>query len=354
MSLLITDEKLQQSVKRFFEKLEKYYPEHKVFALDSIDKTLRETLSTLYKKAECSTAEEFLAAYGFQIVSGEEVKAIRGSVTYTPGNEPDIIKNKVENMLRLLKEYYPDRNIPRGLQNDHKSLAHTVSGLYQWLGYETASDMLTAYGFEVQFGKSRPSSEHQGLITMLQEKYKDGNKLKTMGLLIHDNPNYAAQLKTLQNKATELFGMSLEKYFKEIGILREAELNTTIGRDESATAPRNKGKQYRYYLVSVDNMDDPVPCTTSVRTVHEGDYIEMYSFGDEKIIGQVKKVCFYNTDRELPCPIEEMHRYIRKLLKSETLEIRSRVQQEPERATRVLHAKVETTPANVQKVRRNS
>ena len=143
MSLLITDEKLQQSVKRFFEKLEKYYPEHKVFALDSIDKTLRETLSTLYKKAECSTAEEFLAAYGFQIVSGEEVKAIRGSVTYTPGNEPDIIKNKVENMLRLLKEYYPDRNIPRGLQNDHKSLAHTVSGLYQWLGYETASDMIT-------------------------------------------------------------------------------------------------------------------------------------------------------------------------------------------------------------------
>ena len=162
--------KLQQSIDSFFEKLEKYYPEHKVFALDSIDGTLRDKLSKLYKVAGFETVNEFLKAYGFEIISGDEVKKIRSFVLYTPGNEPDVIKSKVESMLKRLNEYYPNKIIPRGMQKDHKSLSQSVSGLYQWLGYDTSRDMLKAYGFDVQHGDAgRQENDYQDLINTLIE-----------------------------------------------------------------------------------------------------------------------------------------------------------------------------------------
>ena len=182
MSLEITDVKLKQSVDRFFEKLEKYFPEHKVFALDSIDKNLRERLAELYKKVGCATAEEFLAEYGFEIISGDEIRKIRSFVIYTPGNEPEIIKSKVDSMLKRLKEYYPDFEIKTGMQTEHKSLSQDISGLYKWLGYENNVEMLEAYGFNVQYSDGgRPSNDYQGLIDTLKEKYKyDDKKLKSI------------------------------------------------------------------------------------------------------------------------------------------------------------------------------
>lgn len=83
----IKDERLQRSVDTFFKKLEAYFPEHKVFALDSIDSKLRETLAELYKRVGYKTADDMLSAYGYEIISGEDVKKLRSFVMYTPGND---------------------------------------------------------------------------------------------------------------------------------------------------------------------------------------------------------------------------------------------------------------------------
>lgn len=217
---IVSDRRLAQSLDRAFDKLEAYYPEGKVFAFDSVDSKLRERMSELYKSAGYATIDEMLKAYGFEIISGDAVKKLRSFVMYSPGKEPDVIKNKVDNMLALMEEYYPDRIVTRGMQNDHKKLSQTVSGLYQWLGYDSAGDMLRAYGFEYNVGDSgRPANDYQPILDALVEKYKTAPKPKSMGELLFDNPEIKAPLKTLQNKANEVFGMTLNKYFQQIGIL---------------------------------------------------------------------------------------------------------------------------------------
>ena len=215
----VADQKLANALNRFFDKLEVYYPEGKVFALDALDDQLRERLAGLYKRAGYLTANDMLHAYGFEVISGKTVKELRGYVIYTPGNEPEFIKPKVESMLHRLEEYYPDHVISRSVQNDHKSLSKDISGLYQWLGYADIAAMLRAYGYEYNAGEpGRPARDYQPIIDALVEKYKDSPKPHSMGEILHDNPELKGPLKTLQNMAVEMFGMSLKKYFTEIGI----------------------------------------------------------------------------------------------------------------------------------------
>ena len=94
-----------------------------------------------------------------------------------------------------------------------------ISGLYQWLGYADTKAMLEAYGYQynVQAG-GRPTQDYQQIIDALLEKYKDSPKPRSMGELLFDNPDLKGPLKTLQNKSGEVFGMTLKKYFEEIGI----------------------------------------------------------------------------------------------------------------------------------------
>lgn len=216
----VADGKLAAALDRAFDKLEAYFPEGKVFAFDSIDSDLREKMADLYKRAGYATIDDMLAAYGFEIISGDAVKAIRSFVRYTPGNEPDCIKSKLDNVLTLLAEYYPDHVIPRGLQNDHKSLAGKVSGMCQWLGYEDQKAFLAAYGYEYNAsGGGRPlARDYDELVNTLVEKYKNGPKPRSMGELLFDNPELKGALKTLQNKSGEVFGMTLKKYFEEVGV----------------------------------------------------------------------------------------------------------------------------------------
>lgn len=312
----IKDIKTRNSVNRFFDKLEKYYPEHKVFAMDSIDKGIRENLSELYKKAGYDTVEEFLAAYGFKIISGDEVRKIRSFVLYTPGNEPDVIKSKVDNMLRRLHEYYPDGKV-QSLQKEHKSLSNSVSGLYQWLGYENARQMLSAYGFDMQQvseGGRPQTNDYENLISILQKKYSGENKIKSLGVLIYENPEYAGQIKSLQNKSNELFGMSLAKYFKKIGIMASAESTT------STNSPKKSG--YHYLCVSAEDTDEQLFCATLTRSVHEGEYVEMRASNDDITrIALVTETHYYTEENDLPCPLKEMNQFIRKVTKTEIKDI---------------------------------
>ena len=231
-----------------FAKLELLYPEHKVFALDSIDSRLRERISAEYKARGFDTVEEMLQDKGFTIISGEDVRKIRSFVIYTPGNEPNVIRPKVESMLSRLEEYYPNRIISQSLQKEHKKLSTAVSGLYQWLGYENAGDMLSAYGYKYLAAEvGRPENNYDSLVEFLVKKYENNPKPQTFGEIVFENPEYKAQLKTLQNKSNELYGMSLKKYFEELGIFAQhKQYKGTLNArtpNASASAARRNNKQ---------------------------------------------------------------------------------------------------------------
>lgn len=216
-----TDRQLAEALDRAFAKLEKYYPEHKIFGLDALDGELRERFARLYRRAGYATVEELFASRGFVKISNSQVRELRDSVLYTPGNEPDIIKNKVENILRRLEAYYPDHVLVRGIEMDHKNLGSEVSGVHRWLGYPDIQSFLAAYGYEyTPFATTgRPTNDVQAMLDALAEKYKTHPKPRAMGALIFENPEYKGQLKTFQNKCQELFGMTAKNYFQQLGVL---------------------------------------------------------------------------------------------------------------------------------------
>ncbi len=211
-------------VKRILAKLEALYPEHKVFALSSLDDDLRETLNNAYQSLGYSSMDDLLGDLGYERISASAVRDLRSEVLYFPGNEPEPIRSKIVNALGMLEEYYPDRTVQGSIQTAHKSLYMKLSGLSQWLGYADIGSLLEAYGYSLISGSSgRPENDYQALIDHLLEKYADKPKPKNMGLLIFDNPEYRSQLKTLQNKAPELFGMSLKEFLSDLGLFAEKE-----------------------------------------------------------------------------------------------------------------------------------
>ena len=229
------------ALRGILERLEKYYPEHKVFALDAIDSTLRDRLSKIYKDCGCDTVEELLRVCGFSTISGDEVKALRSAVLYRPGEEPDIIKGKVESICRRLQEYYPDHVIQAGLEKEHKSLSSDITGVYQWLGYADRSDFLSAYGYTMEAGRSgRPEQKFQPILDALVEKYKTQPKPKNLGALLFENPEYKSALKTLQNRSMELFGISAKQYFQQLGLIGDASAKKETGgkRGRGTTSAR--------------------------------------------------------------------------------------------------------------------
>lgn len=161
-----TDRQLAEALDRAFARLEKYYPEHKIFGLDALNGYLRDRFAQLYRQAGYATVEELFASRGIVKIFGSQVRELRDSVLYTPGNEPDIIKNKVENILRRLEEYYPDHVLVRMIEADHKNLSGDISVVYRWLGYPDMQSFLTAYGYEYTPSYRRPAphrfSAHAG------------------------------------------------------------------------------------------------------------------------------------------------------------------------------------------------
>lgn len=146
------------------------------------------------------------------------------------------LKEKTENILRSLEAYYPDHVIPRGIDRDHKGLSNRITEVYPLLGYESRGAFLEANGYICHFTSGsqggRPTQDFQPMLDALTEKYRDREKPNTIGRLLFENPEYRSPLKTLQNKAQELWGMTLVAYLRSIGVM--AEKGAPRGRSASA------------------------------------------------------------------------------------------------------------------------
>lgn len=215
-------------------KLEAFYPEHKTYAMDALCSQQRENCVKFQKKLGYESIEAFLLAYGFEIIKGAEVYELRKDCGITPGNEPDLIKARFDNTMAKLNEYYPDHVIERAIQRDHSNLASTLAGFWQWLGYKSTEDMLTAYGFTYKAKAGRTKSvDPEAIIAELKKRYPDGVEM-TATELKEANPDL--KIKSIMNSSKELFGMSFGDYLLEQGILRK-HVKTT---EEIAATQKNQ------------------------------------------------------------------------------------------------------------------
>ena len=220
----IADETLRPAAEKVFNKLNELYPEHKVFALQAVAKQLAKQISELYTKAGYSDAERLMADYGFKQISTAEARALRSSVIYHPGSEPAVIRGRMQYITATLSAAYPDRVITGNLAKQHKAVYSSVLGLSVWLGYESAEEMLNAYGFSgVYSDAGRKTIDHERIIAMLRDRYAGRRGPSSLGALIAENKDLKASLKTLSNRSFELFGMSLLQYLRQIGLIVAAE-----------------------------------------------------------------------------------------------------------------------------------
>ena len=218
---------LQSRLDSVLQRLETYYPGRIIRSgIDQAHETLGRDLTDISKLLGYASRREFLAAYGYQSLLAERKSAESSS---------DVVRRKTDNVLRRLEEYYPDHVIPGGLEKDHKSLSNDISEVYRLLGYENRKEFLNAcgYTYETPVG-GRPGQDFLPMLDALVEKYRNREKPAAIGALLFENPEYRGPLKSLQNKAQELFGTSLTMYLRSIGVMSEKE--APRGRAASAAA----------------------------------------------------------------------------------------------------------------------
>lgn len=204
---------------QLFARLETLYPHRQVFAPVSVCPQLWEEL-TFLAAGSGESPTDFLNARGWQLVSRQQA-ALLQDAPIRPGEEPKAIRPRVNRLLARLEKHYPDHVIRRSLQQDHKGLAQDVSGLSLYLGYPSAAAMLAAYGFTYQAASGRPATESASVLDALISAVAGKPKPRTVTQLIAEHPEFARQIKTLQNQAPARFGCTLRQHLLHLGILAE-------------------------------------------------------------------------------------------------------------------------------------
>ena len=263
---------------KLYAKLEMWYPEHKVYLMDAIDKHLREDFSK-YAKDHGKNTEELLKEIGFESISGDDVYALRGPAKYSPGKEPEIIKSKVERVLIKLKDAYPDRIITKSLQNDHKRLSSEILGISKWLGYKNSEEFLKTYGFECQYLQKggRPTTDTDDVIEELKKRYPDGPAFSKQGDLFNANPDLAGKLKTLANNAKQLYGVSSKEYLCQQGLLSSGKSQASQGKTQDSID--KKTQKYTTKPIKLPEIDINPKIKTDIEWSKTGGYWIRSAYG---------------------------------------------------------------------------
>lgn len=139
-------------------------------------------------------------------------------ILYAPGEEPELLRTRLNALFEKLGSAYPDRRISR-LNQDHKKWGETVTELYRLLGYPDGQAFLEAYGYTVEknAGGRKPIVDPVAIMEELHRRYPDGG-VQSMARLKQENPEIP--WKTLANNAKESFGETLTQHMKAEGIIQ--------------------------------------------------------------------------------------------------------------------------------------
>lgn len=236
------DTKYYAEIDGLLSKIETYYPEHQIYAFDSLCSDYREKLSKV-AKANGIDYKDILQEAGYVFISPGEVSKVR-TKTFLPGSEPEPIKQKVSFMLKNLNEYYPGKTISVSIASEHGKFAEKLSGLYMWLGYSSLREMLAAYGWdynpsitrEVKLTKDALDSLADSLIVKVAQR----GKYNTVGEMEEDNLD--VNFTSFKQKSVALTGQSFAEYLKAKGIVAEASEKPRKMRNTDGTIAALKQK----------------------------------------------------------------------------------------------------------------
>lgn len=142
------------------------------------------------------------------------------SVKYTPGNEPQELKLKLQRFFEKVDAAYPAK-VLCNFYRDHKKWGETLTKLRRELGYDDNTSFWEAYGYTVVVqGVTAPKTadDYQVVIEELKKRY-EGRTCPTMNRFSIENPDLSGKIKTLQNKAPTVFGMTLKEKLVAEGVL---------------------------------------------------------------------------------------------------------------------------------------
>lgn len=211
------------------------------------------------------------------------------NVIYTPGNEPESIRKRIDRLFAKLDEAYPDKVIV-SLNKDHKKWGETVTQLYRLLGYSSGKVFLEAYGYTVSEQKAgRKAGNHAEIIAELKRRYPEGPTCSTMLELREQNPDLAPKFKNIINQSSALFGMTFAKYLVQEGILLSKHTSESLPEEEKKEATpkltvEEKLKQTTEKLKEKYSEDNPFS-GTMVDLAEELDGVSMRAFSN-----QIRKV----------------------------------------------------------------
>lgn len=140
------------------------------------------------------------------------------------------LKALVDRAMADLEGFYPDKAVV-SLNDRHKGLSNRIGELWKRVGYPSCEAFLAAYGFTVvtrpssggRSGGRPPVVDPEKLMAELAKRYEGREKPGSLGDLIQENPDLKGPIKTVQNKAPEVFGRTLAKELICRGLLnREA------------------------------------------------------------------------------------------------------------------------------------
>lgn len=232
---------------------------------------------------------------------------------YSPGNEPDRIKDRIKTLFEKLDSAYPNKIII-GLHSDHKKWGETVAELYKVLGYGSGKDFLEAYGYKYeQRASGRPKSvDPNAIIKALQEKYPNGSTFDSIDDLFLDNPEYLPKLKSLKNVSSEVFGMPLKRYLLTLGLIQQRDQSTVRTRSKPAMS---KNEKYEVVIcaVKLPTVAAPHFYQSKSNKLRIRDYVEVPVGANRNLVfGQVESIKNY-TEEDAPCQISEIE-FIRRVV----------------------------------------
>lgn len=255
------------------------------------------------------------------------------------GEEPLNIKKRMDTLFAKLDSAYPDKVIS-GLQKDHKKWAETVRELHRLLDYPDSESFLNAYGYTVQQAAAgRPKGDAEEIIEELKRRYPSGMPFSKVSEIAEANPDLKAALKTVQNNAPKLYGMSFKDYLTQQGLLglgdKKSQVDDLIGKlrqryPENSPLPKNlsalKAKNQDLplnrlvYIKEIYGMDPKayltqqrlIPAETKVETavMNEEQYLELLKqryAGRDVLPADVSELSVANPD----IPVRRLNKYLR-------------------------------------------
>lgn len=205
------------------------------------------------------------------------------------------LNNKLNSILKRLEEYYPDKVIEGGIDKQHNKLSKNIGELYKKIGFEDRKSFLAAYGYKYIFkddnkgGRPKTVSAEK-VIEAIRNKYPEGKVFNSFLELAADNQEYAGNLKTIRNRANELFGMSFNEYLIQIGFVREK-------------AKPKVEKKYYICTVKIPLLTEERCFISESKMIHQDDYVEIPIGNGLRAVGIVTKAELY-TETSAPCDIK--------------------------------------------------